>query len=102
VGPFFCLTASKGEVGVLVRAFLTLWFGSIIVAFHNVCSWDVPVILTVFGWGQVLKGAIYFIFPSYGLKMISCVTEENAPHFRYAAPLLLIVALLLAWNLWWR
>ena len=85
--------------GVFVMAFLTLWFGSIIVAFHNVWS-GLPAVLTFFGWAQVFKGALYFIFPSFGLKMLGLVSEKRAHHFVYGGvALLLVLAVLLGWHL---
>ena len=46
---FFIWLRGKGHAGVFVNGFLSLSFGSLIVAFHNV--WDgLPVILTLLGW----------------------------------------------------
>ena len=53
---FFDLLRQKGEPGVFVVAFLSLNFGSIIVAFHNVWS-GVAMVLAIPGWAQVLKMA---------------------------------------------
>ena len=64
---FFVWLRSKREPGVFVMAFLTLWFGAIIVAFHNVWS-GIPLLLTVLGWTNVVKALLYFTFPAIGLR----------------------------------
>jgi hypothetical protein len=79
---FFALLRQKGEPGVFAVAFLTLVFGSIVAAFHNVWS-GLPAVLTVVGWGQVLKALIYFAFPSFGLRRIGMVPPERAQLFVY-------------------
>ena len=96
---FFVWLRGKGEAGVFAVGFMTLWFGSIIVAFHNVWSGP-PAVLTIIGWAQVFKGALYFIFPSVGLKMLGQVSEERAHHFVYGGvALLLVMAAVLGWHL---
>lgn len=95
---FFLWLRDKGEPGVFVVAFLTLWFGAIIVAFHNVWS-GLPTVLTVMGWAQVFKGALYFTFPQVGLKMLGHVTEDKAYLFVYGGVVSLVLAALLGWQL---
>lgn len=96
---FFVWLRGKGEAGVFAVGFMTLWFGSIIVAFHNVWSGP-PAVLTFIGWAQVFKGALYFIFPSVGLKMLGQVSEDRAHHFVIGGVfLLLALAALLGWHL---
>lgn len=85
---FFVWLRGKGEAGVFVVGSLSLWFGSIIVAFHNVWSgW--PTLLTVLGWAQVLKGALYLIFPQVGLRLLGRVAEEKSREFVIAGGVLL-------------
>jgi hypothetical protein len=79
---FFDLLRRKGEPGAFAVGFMSLWFGSIIVAFHNVWS-GLPAVLTVIGWAQILKAVIYFVFPAYGLRRIGAVPPERAHLFVY-------------------
>ena len=95
---FFDLLRQKGEPGVFVVAFLSLWFGSIIVAFHNVWS-GLPAVLTVFGWAQVLKALIYFAFPSFALRRIAMAPPERAHLFAYGGVFLVAVAGFLIYHL---
>ena len=96
---FFVWLRDKGEPGVFVLAFITLGFGAIIVSFHNVWS-GLPAVLTVMGWAQVLKGALYFIFPSVGLKILGRVSPDKAHHFVIGGVALLLgPAAVLGWHL---
>jgi hypothetical protein len=77
---FFIWLRSKGHTGVFVNGFLSLTFGSIIVAFHNVWSgW--PMVLTIMGWGQVLKAFLSFVFPQIGLRTMERVSHARAREF---------------------
>jgi hypothetical protein len=63
-----------------VNGFLSLGFGAIIVAFHNVWSgW--PMVLTIMGWGQVLKAFLSFVFPQIGMRTMERVSHERAWEF---------------------
>jgi hypothetical protein len=96
---FFTWLREKGEAGVFVVAFLSLSFGAIIVAFHPVWT-GLPVALTLFGWAQVLKAFVYFLFPRAGLKGMARVSPERTGDFIVAGLLLLGLTGLLAFHLW--
>ena len=74
---FFMDLHSKGEVGSFLNALLHFPLGVLIVSFHNVWS-GLPVVLTLIGWGLVLKSFIYFVFPKRGVKMLARVTMEKS------------------------
>ena len=78
---------------------MSLWFGSIIVAFHNVWS-GIPAMLTFIGWAQVVKALIYFWFPEFGLKRIAYVKPERAHLYSVAGIVSLGIAALLGLHLW--
>ena len=77
---FFILLRSKGHPGVFVVAFLSLGFGSIVAAFHPVWS-GIPLVLTLLGWAQVLKGLLYFCLPALGLRRLELVSLERSRMF---------------------
>jgi hypothetical protein len=77
---FFILFRSKGEAGSFLTALLHLPIGALIVAFHNVWH-GMPIVLTLIGWGYILKSLIYFTFPKHGLRMLSRVTIERSWEF---------------------
>jgi uncharacterized protein YjeT (DUF2065 family) len=84
---FFIDIRSKGETGSFINAFIHFPVGALIVAFHNVWQGN-PVILTLIGYGWVLKGLIYFVFPKAGLKIMSRVSLERSWEFVVAGVVL--------------
>lgn len=95
---FFEWLKGKGEAGVFATAFLSLGFGSIIVAFHNVWS-GIPIVLTLLGWAQILKALVYFTRPSYGLRKLQVVSEERANLFIIPGIAFVAVSALLLYHL---
>jgi hypothetical protein len=96
---FFLWLRERGDAGVFVVAFLSLWFGSIVVAFHNVWS-GIPVLLTIIGWAQMIKGIVYFAAPSFAMRRMQLVSIERAWVFIPPGVVFLVLAGLLGWNLW--
>ncbi len=96
---FFILLRGKGHAGVFVVGFMSLWFGSIVAAFHNLWS-GIPAVLTILGWAQVLKALIYFTYPAHGLRALATVSVERARVFIYAGFFLLALAGLFGYHLW--
>ena len=96
---FFMDLHSKGEVGSFQNALLHFPLGVLIVSFHNVWH-GLPIVLTLIGWGLVLKSFIYFVFPRHGVRMLARVSMERAWEFIVAGVFsvgisgLLIVSLL--------
>lgn len=95
---FFLWLRGHGEAGVFATAFLSLGFGSLIVAFHNVWT-GIPAVLTVLGWAQVVKALIYFVWPAYGLRKMKLVEYERARLFIPTGIALLVIAGLLGYHL---
>jgi hypothetical protein len=95
---FFILLRGKGHAGVLAVGFLSLWFGSIVAAFHPVWS-GIPLALTLLGWAQVLKALVYFCFPAWGMRRLAIVSEERARMFVIPGVVLLLLAGLIAYHL---
>ena len=93
---FFIWLRGKGHLGAFVNGFLSLSFGSFIVAFHNVWT-GLPIVLTLLGWAQVLKGLVNFVAPQVALRGMNRVTYERAWHFIAAG----VVALILSAVLWY-
>lgn len=66
---FFAALARSGNAAFAI-GMPTLAMGLVVVVWHNVWVWDVPVILTVYGWASVLKGSLYLLCPSLPDRMI--------------------------------
>ncbi|MCP5047888.1 MAG: hypothetical protein GY940_12000 [bacterium] len=95
---FFIRLRDRGEAGVIVVAFMSLGFGSIIVAFHSVWS-GLPLVVTLLGWAQILKATIYLVFPAFGLKKLQRVSMERSHEFIYAGIMLLVLAGVIGYHL---
>jgi hypothetical protein len=89
----------RGSVGSFHNALLHFPLGVIIVSFHNVWS-GLPVVLTLIGWGLVLKGFIYFIFPNHATKMLRRVSLERSWEFVVAGVFSVGISGLLTFSLW--
>jgi hypothetical protein len=95
---FFILLREKGAAGNFFNAFLHTGVGTLVVSFHNVWS-GIPVVLTVLGWAWVLKGFLYFVVPSIGLRSLRLVSIENSRRFAVAGVFMIFVSGLLAYDL---
>ena len=77
---FFTWLRGKGHAGVFVNGFLSLVFGSLIVAFHNVWT-GLATVLTLIGWAQVLKALVSFVMPQWGMRGLQRVSYDRAHEF---------------------
>jgi hypothetical protein len=78
---FFIALREKGLAGVFANGFLSLLFGSLIVAFHNVWT-GLPVMLTVIGWSQVVKAMVSFVAHGWRCAGSSGLQSSEPGSFR--------------------
>lgn len=78
---FFLLLKGTGVAGIII-AMYTFPLGLLIVLGHNIWVLDLPVIVTVCGWGMTLKSASYALVPGQAERMIP--SGANA-HLKYRA-----------------
>jgi uncharacterized protein YjeT (DUF2065 family) len=95
---FFILLREKGEVGSFLNGFVHFPLGAFIVAFHNVWH-GIPMIVTIIGWGLVIKGTLYFVYPRHGVRMLGKVKMERSWHFVVAGALSVVVSGLIMYPL---
>lgn len=88
---FFMMFRDKGEVGSLLSALLHFPMGVLIVSFHNVWS-GIPLIVTIMGWGLVIKGLIYFTYPKHGVRVLSRVSMERSWEFVVAGVVAVVLS----------
>ena len=77
---FFIDMHREGEAGSFRNALLHFPLGVLIVSFHDVWQ-GLPMVLTLIGWGLVLKSFIYFVFPAYGMRILGRVSIERSWQF---------------------
>ena len=73
---FVVMLRSRGEPGAFICGIVCLWVGAWIVGFHQVWH-GIPIVLTLFGWVQILKALWYFTFPEASLRHMERVNENN-------------------------
>jgi uncharacterized protein YjeT (DUF2065 family) len=95
---FFMMLREKQEVGSLLNGLIHFPLGAFIVAFHNVWQ-GIPMIVTLIGWGLVLKSSIYFVYPRHGMRMLSIVSLEQSWHFVVAGIVSVALAGLILYSL---
>jgi len=88
---FFVALHGLGRPGAFANGFLSLFAGALIVGFHNVWS-GIPILLTVIGWSFVLKAAVVFLLPEWGLRSMGRVRVENSRVFIVPGVILILVA----------
>jgi hypothetical protein len=66
---FFILLRGRGYPGVFVHGFISLGFGSMIVAFHRVWT-GVPSVLSVLGVLYLVKAVQCFVFPAVSMRSL--------------------------------
>jgi hypothetical protein len=87
----FELLRAQGTPGVFAHGFLGLFFGTTIVAFHNV--WSGPgAALTFAGWLYLAKAAACFLAPSQQLASLGRVAEGRKWEMRVAGSAYLLLA----------
>ena len=91
---FFIMLREKGEVGSFLNGFVHFPLGAFIVAFHNVWH-GIPMIVTLVGWGLVIKSTLYFTWPRQGLRMLSL---ERSSHFVAAGALSVAVGVVILYS----
>jgi hypothetical protein len=96
---FFMWLHERGRAGVFVHGFISLGFGSVIVAFHNVWS-GLPMVLTIVGWLYILKALLCFLVPQTQVRTLGRVSPERAREFVIPGILFIAMAVLLLYILW--
>jgi hypothetical protein len=96
---FFMWLHGQGRIGVFAHGFISLGFGSVIVAFHNVWS-GLPMILTIVGWAYILKAVLCFLVPQTQMRTLGRIAPERAHEFIIPGLLFVALAGLLIYILW--
>ena len=90
----FVLLRERGKAGVLVNGMLSLSFGSIIVAFHNVWS-GLAMVLTIVGWANVTKALVILVAPGVGMRSLQRVSVARSHEMVVAGSVFLILSALM-------
>jgi len=77
---FFIMLREKQELGSFLNGLVHFPLGAFIVASHNVCH-GLPTIVTIIGWGLLIKSTIYFVWPQHGVRMLATISLERSWQF---------------------
>ena len=88
---FFVWLTARGRAGAFANGFLSLAFGSMVVAFHQVWT-GLPLVLTVVGVLTLAKAALCFLLPDVALRSMARVAPERSREFIAAGVVALMIA----------
>ncbi len=86
----------KDDGFVFLTGFMALVLGLLTVLMHNVWVSDWPVVVTLFGWASLLKGALRVGFPKATGQMVAKFTSNPG----MANVMLIVGALVGGWLIW--
>lgn len=98
---FFIRFREKGAVGSLQLGLFHLPLALLIVSFHNIWH-GLPLVVTLVGWGQLLKSFLYLIYPKHGLKMLSVLSVERSWQFILGGVFAIAISGVIFFSLWQR
>jgi hypothetical protein len=84
----------KNTALIYLGGIMALIIGIVIVLFHNVWVAAWPVIITIFGWGGLIKGIWLIVFPN-SVGKITQVYQKKPALLKIHMIIVLIVGLLL-------
>ncbi|MFH1414352.1 MAG: hypothetical protein ABIG56_05850 [Candidatus Omnitrophota bacterium] len=67
----------KNSALLLYGGFLALFIGFLLVLSHNIWVAGWPVIITIYGWGGIIKGAWLIIFPNSVSKFMQAYQKNK-------------------------
>ena len=95
---FFIMLREKDEVGSMLNGLLHFPLGALIVSFHNVWH-GIPLVVTIMGWGLLIKSLIYLTYPKHGMRVLSQVSLERSWRFVVAGVVAVGLSGLIAFSL---
>jgi len=81
---------------------LTLPVGLLIVVGHNKWAFEIPVIITFYGWGMVVKSSIYLLFPQIMVKVVPRTEDSLRRTSIFAGAMMTILGALLVFDTYFR
>lgn len=94
----FLRLRERGEVGSMYTGLLHFPLGAFVVAFHNVWH-GLPMIVTILGWGWLIKGLLYLCYPKHAMRMLNRVSLEKSREFVIAGIVLVALSVVITYAL---
>jgi len=90
---------AKNHFLMLTQMWIALLIGLIIVNMHNVWALDLSLIITLTGWGALLKGIFYLLAPgSIIKKLLKCKCYKSEGFMLVSGVVMVVLGALLTYN----
>jgi len=86
---------SKNPFSVLIAGMLSMVMGLLIVMNHNLWSTPLEVIVSILGWGALVKGAAFMVIPPFYEKMGKIFL--NKPFYTVVSLISIVLGGYLSW-----
>jgi hypothetical protein len=96
---FFEVLRATGIAAFIIPMY-TLPVGLVLIAGHNVWTWDWPVFLTIAGWGMTIKSALYLVAPSLADRMLEKKMAKSPRSFQIFGAIMAIFGAIITWQSW--
>jgi hypothetical protein len=96
---FFEVVRQSGVAAAIIPMY-TLPIALVLVAGHNVWTWDWPLFLTVAGWAMTIKSALYLMVPRLTDRMLERKMVKSGRSFQMAGATMVFFGAVLTWQSW--
>jgi uncharacterized protein YjeT (DUF2065 family) len=98
----FFETVKQSGVAALIIPMYTLPLGLVLIATHNIWTWDWPLFLTIAGWGMTIKSTAYVLAPQVADRMLTKKMATTPRSYQIVGAISAIFGAILTWDSWTR
>ena len=91
---------AKDHLSLLSLMFMHLVLGLISVGMFNVWEFNVWLLVTLTGWGMLLKGVAYFLLPGDMLTSMMKIASNNAGLLYFGGLVATVIGAVLSYNVY--
>jgi uncharacterized protein YjeT (DUF2065 family) len=91
------IKTAKVDMHLFISGAFALIVGLLLVLHHNIWVADWPIVITILGWGALIKGIMLMWYPETFLKMAR--TWKSASMLRIGGTIMLIVGALMYFSI---
>ncbi len=96
---FFEVVKQSGVAAIIIPMY-TLPFGLVLIATHNIWTFDWPVFLTIAGWGMTIKSAAYLLVPTLADRMLDKKIATTPRSYQIVGAISAMFGAILIWESW--
>ena len=92
------VTSMKNTPGIMyLSGVMNLMVGLTVVSLYNMWNWNLPLLVTLFGWVILIRGLMAFFVPQYLLKR----TMNDSKTLKVKGVILLVWGFFMCWLAFW-